>query len=820
VNNRIHHYNSYGFQISSFTGTASAWGLIANNFVYSSTTTASNWGMVINNSHYLKIYHNTVVTRVGGYTFGLSSGGYGGSHIRILNNNFIHLGSHTAYSIMLSSAVETSDHNNFYTGGHYLANWYHNSYGSTLCPDLDSLQRCSGMDVHSLDVYPMFPDPSKPYTQHPWLDGAGTPVDEVTEDIDGNPRDPEHPDIGCCEFTSNPASIPYSGNLTIGNGGDFSGFSAAVDSLMLRGISAPVQLDVLPGSYNEQLKIRNIPGTSKQDTVVFQSQSGNPQDVTLHYTPPDDTSYVVQFYGADQITFKSMTLFGDTTAGSTNYYIFSAFGENKNLQIRNNILSGPPSTNTHRSLITMEESSGSGRIISGNTFNLNNYLGIVIKDGAQSDISILDNTFHNAYLAISIHNAEAPLIKGNQLFSGGMDLYGCNGPMKILENEIYLSNKNCLRIRASSGSADKRGLIANNFFRAGSGGGDNYGIQLEESGYQDIYYNSISITGTSTVNGRGIYVRGVGNHHLSIVNNILSNTGGGYSYYVMNSASVTLSDYNDLYTTGENLAHWDGFPVPDLDSLQTLSGFDLSSLSADPGFLSASDLHTSSANIDSMAAPVDLVLFDIDGEQRDPLFPDMGADEFEQVFNVAPEITSEPDTMAYSDSLYQYQITASDENGDTLQFHIQTGPSWLQINDSTGLVSGIPSQENAGDTVVTILVADGHGGTDNQTYPLHVIATTGTEQENLIVYTYALHQNYPNPFNPVTTIKYQLARAGQVDLSIYNILGQKIATLVSEKQSAGIYNVTWDASNYSSGMYFYRIQSDRYTAIKKLIVVK
>jgi hypothetical protein len=136
------------------------------------------------------------------------------------------------------------------------------------------------------------------------------------------------------------------------------------------------------------------------------------------------------------------------------------------------------------------------------------------------------------------------------------------------------------------------------------------------------------------------------------------------------------------------------------------------------------------------------------------------------------------------------------------------------------LVSGIPSQENAGDTVVTILVADGHGGTDNQTYPLHVIATTGTEQENLIVYTYALHQNYPNPFNPVTTIKYQLARAGQVDLSIYNILGQKIATLVSEKQSAGIYNVTWDASNYSSGMYFYRIQSDRYTAIKKLIVVK
>jgi hypothetical protein len=177
--------------------------------------------------------------------------------------------------------------------------------------------------------------------------------------------------------------------------------------------------------------------------------------------------------------------------------------------------------------------------------------------------------------------------------------------------------------------------------------------------------------------------------------------------------------------------------------------------------------------------------------------------------------------MAYSDSLYQDQVTASDQNADTLIFYLQSAPSWLQIDDSTGLVSGIPSYENAGDTVVTILVADGHGGTDSQIYPLHVIPTiNGTEQNNLVVYTYALYQNYPNPFNPVTTIKYQLAQANPVDIGVYNLLGQKVATLVSGKQSAGKYEIKWDASGVSSGMYFYRIHAGKFVATKKLIVLK
>ncbi len=86
---------------------------------------------------------------------------------------------------------------------------------------------------------------------------------------------------------------------------------------------------------------------------------------------------------------------------------------------------------------------------------------------------------------------------------------------------------------------------------------------------------------------------------------------------------------------------------------------------------------------------------------------------------------------------------------------------------------------------------------------------------------FSLGQNYPNPFNPSTTINYQLAMNSVIDLSIYNLLGQKVATLVSLEQAAGSYNVQWDASNFSSGVYLYRLETDQgFMQTKRLILLK
>jgi hypothetical protein len=85
---------------------------------------------------------------------------------------------------------------------------------------------------------------------------------------------------------------------------------------------------------------------------------------------------------------------------------------------------------------------------------------------------------------------------------------------------------------------------------------------------------------------------------------------------------------------------------------------------------------------------------------------------------------------------------------------------------------------------------------------------------------YSLHQNYPNPFNPVTMINYQLPMTNDVELSIFNVLGQKVATLVSEKQNAGYHQVEWDASRFSSGIYYYKIQAGEFVDVRKMILIR
>ncbi|MFN2126874.1 MAG: T9SS type A sorting domain-containing protein, partial [Anaerolineales bacterium] len=85
---------------------------------------------------------------------------------------------------------------------------------------------------------------------------------------------------------------------------------------------------------------------------------------------------------------------------------------------------------------------------------------------------------------------------------------------------------------------------------------------------------------------------------------------------------------------------------------------------------------------------------------------------------------------------------------------------------------------------------------------------------------FKLAQNYPNPFNPKTMINYQLQISSKVELTVYNLLGQKVITLVNENQSAGFHQLEWDASNYGSGVYYYQLKAGEYRAVRKMILLK
>jgi len=100
-------------------------------------------------------------------------------------------------------------------------------------------------------------------------------------------------------------------------------------------------------------------------------------------------------------------------------------------------------------------------------------------------------------------------------------------------------------------------------------------------------------------------------------------------------------------------------------------------------------------------------------------------------------------------------------------------------------------------------------------------AVTGNQQTgNSVPVKFSLYQNYPNPFNPFTTIKYDVAKDLNVNIKLYDMLGREVSVLVDEFLNAGSYEVNFDASNISSGTYFYKIQAGSFTDIKKMVIIK
>lgn len=146
------------------------------------------------------------------------------------------------------------------------------------------------------------------------------------------------------------------------------------------------------------------------------------------------------------------------------------------------------------------------------------------------------------------------------------------------------------------------------------------------------------------------------------------------------------------------------------------------------------------------------------------------------------------------------------------------GLTWTQKNEGMGNVS-----------VNTLLLTNGYlfAGTDSNSIwkrsfseliPVQNITTQITS-------SFALEQNYPNPFNPMTKIKFDIkqeyrSKESVVKLIVYDILGKEVATLVNENLQPGTYEVSFNGSNLTSGVYFYKLTTGDFIAVKKMIMIK
>jgi hypothetical protein len=99
-------------------------------------------------------------------------------------------------------------------------------------------------------------------------------------------------------------------------------------------------------------------------------------------------------------------------------------------------------------------------------------------------------------------------------------------------------------------------------------------------------------------------------------------------------------------------------------------------------------------------------------------------------------------------------------------------------------------------------------------------AAVSVEKQNHFAISHQLNQNYPNPFNPHTVITWQLAVGGRVELSVYNLRGQKVVTLVSKRMNPGNHSYTFDGTSLASGVYYYQLITGDFREVKKMILLR
>ena len=453
-----------------------------------------------------------------------------------------------------------------------------------------------------------------------------------------------------------------SGTYTIGGTSpDYATISAAATDLVNGGVCGPVVFNIRNGIYNEQVSIGQINGVSATNNVLFQSQSGDSTAVTITYAPISSNNYTVRLNGCDYVTFKKMKIIATGTTYATVLRIESG---SVYITIDRCLIYGANTTSASTNLADIY---CSGASVNNNSFTQNKITDgsyAIYFSGSSANINISLNTFTNQYYqsinlySMSVVNISKNTITSNTTNSGFEAIYlsSCGSNLVLSLNKISLNNgQTAIDMSSCTASSSTRGVISNNFITLSGNSSIGYGIYCYNCSYQNFFYNSIN-NNRSTSSSYGFFCSGSSSSNIQLQNNIISCPGGGFCLYTDYTATINLSDYNDLYSTGSYVGYWAGNYCPTLANWRSTSSLDVHSVSILPEFTSPSNLHVESYLLDNLGYPVSGVTTDIDGQSRSFSTPDIGADEWTTPANDAG-VTSIDQNLTYcisNDSVFAY----------------------------------------------------------------------------------------------------------------------------------------------------------------------
>lgn len=705
-------------------------------------------------------------------------------------------------------------------------------------------------------------------------------------------------------------SQPLTGNKTIGPGGDYTTFTAAVTDLNTNGTAAGgVTFLVTPGVYPERFVIDNVIGTGPTSRITFKANGGTV--VVRGIGTAATTDVMIRVNATSYITFDSINIEdGGTTSADrvelgynfvSSATVGCSFIEIKNCYI---VLGGgtdPATVQTRGILFTSNATANGGtnnnnlienvrvdkvawgirfagrallngtptfpdtnnvirNCILGSTERIGHAAGsssLAISSSSNVGLLIENNIIDSVYVtnsapivpintsAISLDNVSGT-IRNNQIRfvrfegTGGSLASGVRASI-ILNDTLNIYNNFMTGISRNPyipGNLDNSMYAIGIWLIKQAGGGG-----LARVSYNTIYMVSPHDVAFTT---SPYYLSGgsSGQFPSEVKNNIFINTVNSTnpgenqrSYAIVDgntARTYLLSDYNLLRVTGTNSSigqigrelSGTGTVLNTLADWQTGSTQDANSVSKVVNFVNVNsgDLHLTGASVgdlDLAGTPIAGITTDIDGDLRDADFPYMGADE--------GNIPLPVDFVYFNATVENRDVqlrwaTAWEENNDRFEIYrksLSNDGNWLLAGTIAGSGTSYEMKNYSftdknlvtGSYEYKIVQYDfnGNSSADNQLNQIVEIGIPGS---------FALSQNYPNPFNPVTKIGFEIPVEGLVKITVYDITGRQITTIVNEVLTPGFYTTDFNGASLSSGIYFYSLTTTNGTITKRMTLLK